>query len=107
LKIVLRIWELCGASVRDIAQSHGGRLRAACVRDETAATRQLLNRALLSEGDEVFLIDPGDGTKVAVMLEETQDADGKEAASIRTFSPTHILISKSGFPKYGVLPRHA
>ncbi len=75
--------------------------------DENSATRQLLAKALLSEGDEqiklvnsladsnsdlvrkvltawpldqVFIIDPGNGTKVPVMLEDAQDADGKQKA---------------------------
>jgi len=75
--------------------------------DDSAATRQLLCKAIQSEGDEqlkiiasladsnsdlvrkvlvawpndgVFLIDAGDGTKIPVMLEDAQDADGKQKA---------------------------
>ncbi len=75
--------------------------------DEAAATRQLLCKAITSEGDDqiksvqaladtnsdlvrkvltawpqdgIFLIDPGNGTKIPVMLEDAQDADGKQKA---------------------------
>jgi urea transport system permease protein len=75
--------------------------------DELPATRQTLSKALQADGDEqialvkslaesnsdlvrkvfvawpqdqVFIIDPGDGTKIPVMLEDAQDADGKSKA---------------------------
>ena len=75
--------------------------------DDTAATRQLLCKAITSQGadqlklvasladtnsdlvrkvlvawpqDGVFLIDPGNGAKIPVMLEDAQDADGKQKA---------------------------
>jgi urea transport system permease protein len=75
--------------------------------DESAATRQLLCKAITSEGDAqlqivtsladtnsdlvrkvltawpndgIFLIDPGNGAKIPVMLEDAQDADGKQKA---------------------------
>ena len=74
---------------------------------DSAATHQVLSKALLSEGDDqitlvkslansdsdfvrkvliawpldqVFIIDPGDGSKVPVLLEDAQDADGKSKA---------------------------
>jgi len=74
---------------------------------DTPATRQILVKALQAEGDEqitlvksladsnsdlvrkvlvawprdeVFIIDPGDGSKIPVMLEDLQDADGKSNA---------------------------
>jgi len=75
--------------------------------EDTAATGQLLCKAIVSEGDEqlklvaaladtnsdlvrkvlvawpndgVYLIDPGNGAKLPVMLEDAQDADGKQKA---------------------------
>jgi len=75
--------------------------------DDNAAVRQLLCKAIVAQGDEqmklvaaladtnsdlvrkvltawpndgVFLIDPGNGTKIPVMLEDAQDADGKQKA---------------------------
>ncbi|MGA3170010.1 MAG: urea ABC transporter permease subunit UrtB [Chthoniobacteraceae bacterium] len=74
---------------------------------DTPAIRQLLSKALLAEGgeqiqlvnaladtnsdlvrkvltawplDEVFIIDPGNGSKIPCMLEDAQDADGKQKA---------------------------
>jgi urea transport system permease protein len=75
--------------------------------DDTSADRQLLCKAIVADGDdqlklvasladtnsdlvrkvliawpndEVFLIDSGNGTKIPVMLEDAQDADGKQKA---------------------------
>jgi urea transport system permease protein len=75
--------------------------------DDTPADRELLGKAIVSEGDEqlklvaqladtnsdlvrkvliawpndgVYLIDGGNGTKLPVMLEDAQDADGKQKA---------------------------
>jgi urea transport system permease protein len=75
--------------------------------DDSSATRQLLCKAITSEGDDqiksvqaladtnsdlvrkvltawpndgIYLIDPGSGTKIPVMLEDAQGADGKQKA---------------------------
>ena len=82
-------------------------LPALALADDTAAFRQLLCKAIVAEGpdqaklvaaladtnsdlvrkvltawpnDGIFLIDDGKGTKIPVMLEDAQDADGKQKA---------------------------